>query len=130
MKKTNEAELVERFRKLEAELVEVLKIEGISFDDETKKQSVKSQLKAYIKKVEKARKVFDEYESVAKEIEKIAAAEGKKGSTSAEISEEVVNLREDEIVLGDEAYLDKLEIVDGKTVTVKKKKKTSGAKEF
>ena len=130
MKKTNEAELVERFRKLEAELVEVLKIEGISFDDETKKQSVKSQLKAYIKKVEKARKVFDEYESVAKEIEKIAAAEGKKGSTSAEISEEVVNLREDEIVLGDEAYLDKLELVDGKTVTVKKKKKTSGAKEF
>lgn len=129
MKKTNEAELVEKFRKLESELVEVLKIEGISFDDETKKQTVKSQLKAYIKKVEKARKVFDEYEKVAKEIEKIAAAEGSKGSTSAEISEEVVALREDEIEPADATYVDKIEVFDGKTKVVKKKKTTS-TKEF
>ena len=129
MKKTNEAELVEKFRKLESELVEVLKIEGISFDDETKKQTVKSQLKAYIKKVEKARKVFDEYEKVAKEIEKIAAAEGSKGSTSAEISEEVVALREDEIEPADATYVDKIEVLDGKTKVVKKKKTTS-TKEF
>ena len=124
MKKTNEAELVEKFRKLESELVEVLKIEGISFDDETKKQTVKSQLKAYI-----ARKVFDEYEKVAKEIEKIAAAEGSKGSTSAEISEEVVALREDEIEPADATYVDKIEVFDGKTKIVKKKKTTS-TKEF
>lgn len=129
MKKTNEVELVEKFRKLESELVEVLKIEGISFDDETKKQTVKSQLKAYIKKVEKARKVFDEYEKVAKEIEKIAAAEGSKGSTSAEISEEVVALREDEIEPADATYVDKTEVFDGKTKVVKKKKTTS-TKEF
>ncbi len=120
-----ETSLIERFKTLESELIEALKPEDISFDDDAKKQVVKSQLKGYIKKVEKARKLFDEYEQIAEEIEKMTHAD------AGDISAEVVGLREDVDPKEKEIYIQ--EIIaeqDGVKVAVKKKKKSSTMKEF
>lgn len=122
----NESALIEKFKKLESELVETLKVEDISFAEDAKKQVVKSQLKSYIKKVEKARKLFEEYERVALEIEKIAHADA-----GEQISSEVVNLREENNSVEKEVYVKEiLAEADGVKVVQKKKKKTSSTKEF
>lgn len=122
----NESALIEKFKKLESELVETLKVEDISFAEDAKKQVVKSQLKLYIKKVEKARKLFEEYERVALEIEKIAHADA-----GEQISSEVVNLREENNSVEKEVYVKEiLAEADGVKVVQKKKKKTSSTKEF
>lgn len=120
----NEISLVDRFKKLEEELVAVLKIEEPTFEDDTKKQVVKSQLKSYIKKVEKARQLFDEYETVAKEIEKLA----KKDKEA--VSAEIVALREDEDVKEKEVYVNEILAEKGIVKQVKKKKKTVASREF
>lgn len=117
--------LIEKFRELEEQLVEILKLEGVSFDENEKKQVVKSQLKNYIKKVEKAKALFEEYEAVAKQIEQLAV----KDKTS-EVSSEVVALREDEIEALKEEFVNETVVSDGEVKTVKKKKKISQAKEF
>ena len=121
-----ETALIDKFKKLEEELLEVLKLEDIAFDEETKKQTVKTQLKSYIKKVEKARKLFEEYEKTAKEIEGLAV------SDVDELNAKVVELRED--VLDEsvkEVFIDEILSQNGETKVVKKKvKKTPSSKEF
>ena len=120
----NEMSLVDRFKKLEEELVAVLKIEEPSFEEDTKKQVVKSQLKSYIKKVEKARELFDEYESVAKQIETLA----KKDKEA--VSAEIVALREEENKKEKEVYVDEILAEKGIVRQVKKKKKSVASREL
>lgn len=122
-----ETSLVEKFKKLEAELLQVLsESNGEKIDLEQNKTTVKSQLKAYVKKVAKASKLFDEYEKVADEIEKLTQSEAedakKEESTFADA---VVGLREAET-----EYADKVEVSKAGVVVKKVKKNKSTVKEF
>ena len=89
MKKNLES-LVEKFKKKEVELLEILNDKNVIFDETQEKSVVKKSLKDYIKKVNKAKKIFEEYEVLAKEIEDITGDEGE----SAELSKTVVEFRE------------------------------------
>ena len=90
--KKNLEKLVDRFKKVEEELVETLKESTINFDELDDKTSIKKAIKEYIKKVNKAKKLFDEYEVIAKEIEDANNDEGE----SAELSKAVLEIRDAE----------------------------------
>ena len=118
----DEKKLIEKFKKIEGELVELLKLEEIDFSDEAKRQTVKSKIKANIKKVEKAKKLFQEYEAVANLIEEI------NHSGEAEHAAEIVDLRKDDVDKKVE-FVDKV-IVEGGKVKTTKIKKTTKSREF
>lgn len=124
MTKANAKELVEKFKKIEDELIEILKIKPLEFSEDEKKQVVKSEIKKYIKKVEKARVLFDEYEGLAAEIEKLTS---KKDEEMLKNVEELASSREE---LHSDEYEDVQVVVDDKTVSVKKKKNKPATKEF
>lgn len=98
MAKKNNSELLIRFQKLEAELIEVLKIEPIEFDENTAKGTVKKEINGYIKKLKKAKAVFEEYEKVAEKIKKASESE-------QTLVQEVVELRAEP----DEKELEKIQ---------------------
>ena len=85
---------------------------------------VKKNLKDYIKKVNKAKKIFDEYETLAKEIEDITGDEGE----SAEFSKTVVEFRE-EIPLEEQALQELENEKDSKKKIKKSSKKSKEEKE-
>lgn len=85
-------ELLEKFKDLEKKLCECLKTTKIEEKEAKNELATKTEIKAYIKKVQRARKIFDEYELVAKEIENLSD----KKNTKLEISENIVNLRDAE----------------------------------
>jgi len=121
--------LVEKFKKIESELLAVLNETKTETDLSGTKQIVKSGLKQYVKKVQKARKLFDEYEAVAAEIEKIAHEEAEEISLkNKSIADEVVSLRETSEATAE--YVDKIEAAEGMVKVVKKKKNKSSAREF
>ncbi|MBQ4541313.1 MAG: hypothetical protein IJA23_00515 [Clostridia bacterium] len=113
--------LVEKFKKKELELLEILNEKNVIFDESQEKAVVKKSLKDYIKKVNKAKKIFDEYETLAKEIEDITGDEGE----SAELSKTVVEFRE-EIPLEEQA---EIEVEKEKQSSKKTKKVSKKAKE-
>ena len=113
--------LVEKFKKKEVELLEILNENNIIFDETQEKSVVKKNLKDYIKKVNKAKKIFEEYEVLAKEIEDITGDEGE----SAELSKTIVEFRE-EIPLEEQALQ---EIENEKEVKKKSKKFSKKSKE-
>ena len=138
MKKSSK-ELMTRFKELEKELLETLKIKPVNIDEKMSKTEMKKEISQYIKKVKSAKKIFDEYEKTAEKIEKLAASE------SEELAKDVVVLRkigdklqsEIDLVSVDEKvekrlkkssandeYKDELKTVDGKVVSVKTKKLT------
>lgn len=138
MKKSSK-ELMTRFKELEKELLETLKIKPVNIDEKMSKTEMKKEISQYIKKVKSAKKIFDEYEKTAEKIEKLAASE------SEELAKDVVDLRkigdklqsEIDLVSVDEKvekrlkkssandeYKDELKTVDGKVVSVKTKKLT------
>lgn len=124
MTKINAKELVEKFKKIEDELIEILKVKPLEFSQDEKKQVVKTEIKKYIKKVEKARALFDEYESLAVEIEKLTS---KKDEEMLKNIEELASSREE--MVSDE-YEDIQVVVEDKIVSVKKKKNKPSTKEF
>lgn len=69
--KKNIEKLIFDFRKVESELVAILSNKDVIFDLNESKPTVKKYLKDYIKKVNKAKKLFEQYESLAKKIENI-----------------------------------------------------------
>ena len=138
MKKISK-ELMTRFKELEKELLETLKIKPVNIDEKMSKTEMKKEISQYIKKVKSAKKIFDEYEKTAEKIEKLAASE------SEELAKDVVDLRkigdklqsEIDLVSVDEKvekrlkkssandeYKDELKTVDGMVVSVKTKKLT------
>ena len=123
MKKSLE-NLVEKFRKKEVELLEILNDKNVIFDESQEKSVVKKNLKDYIKKVNKAKKIFDEYETLAKEIEDITGDEGE----SAEFSKTVVEFRE-EIPLEEQALQELENEKDSKKKIKKSSKKSKEEKE-
>ena len=120
--KSKETDLVEKFKKLENELLELLKIDEVEFSEDDKKQVVKNRLKAYIKKVEKARQVFEEYESVAKQIELYMPKN--------DVADDVVALRENPKAEEIEKYIDETIVEQGQVKVIKKKQKNNKAREF
>ena len=74
--KKNLDSLVNKFKLIEKELIEILNEKPVDFESIENKTQVKKALKDYIKKVNKAKKLFAEYEKIAKEIEDISSDEG------------------------------------------------------
>lgn len=101
MAKKNNSELLSKFQKLEAELIEVLKIQPIEFDENTAKGTVKKEINDYIKKLKKAKAIFEEYEKVAEKIKKLSESE-------QTLVQEVVELRDEP----DEKELEKAKQAD------------------
>lgn len=91
MKNKENKEVLDKFKKLESELIELLAT-PIIFDDETKKEVVRKELKRYVTKINKLRETFDEYEKLAKKIEMII----RKDSDALDVSKEVVDWREED----------------------------------
>ena len=122
-----ETSLVEKFKKLEAELLQVLSESNVDdIDFEQNKTTLKTQLKAYVKKVAKASKLFEEYEKVADEIEKMTQSEAEDAKKeSSTFADAVVSLRETET-----EYVDKIEVSSEGVVSKKVKKNKSSVKEF
>ena len=138
MKKSSK-ELMTRFKELEKELLETLKIKPVNIDEKMSKTEMKKEISQYIKKVKSAKKIFDEYEKTAEKIEKLAASE------SEELAKDVVDLRKigdklqskiDSVSVNEKVekrlkkssandeYKDELKTVDGKVVSIKTKKLT------
>lgn len=122
--------LFDKFKKLEAELLQVLSESGTEqIDFEQTKAVVKSQLKAYVKKVEKAGKLFEEYEKLACEIEQLTQNEFSEASAEiGAVADAVVALRETKV--DENEYIDAIDASSGDVKVVKKKKNKSSVKEF
>ncbi len=142
--KNNGKELIKKFKSLETKLLDILKIEPIDVDENMSSSVTKKNISKYIKKVKEAKAVFDEYEMTAKEIEKIAEKDSEKNEW---VSKAVVDFREDNSAVKEsiaqgygfendvesledksksknktDEYENKNILVDGKVVSVKKKK--------
>ena len=105
MANKNNSELLSKFQKLEAELIEVLKIQPIEFDENTAKGTVKKEINGYIKKLKKAKAIFEEYEKVAEKIKKLSESE-------QTLVQEVVELRDEP----DEKELEKAKQADDESM--------------
>ena len=116
--------IVEKFKKKEAELLEILNEKNVIFDESQEKSVIKKSLKDYIKKINKAKKIFEEYESLAKEIEDITGDEGE----SAEFSKTIVEFRE-EIPLEEQVEIEVLKEKECLNKTKKLVKKPKEEKE-
>lgn len=115
-------ELLSKFKKIEGELVESLKLTNLEIS-ENENNLEKSEIEKYIKQVKKTRKLFDEYESIAAKIEKLASEKGQK----IENSEEIVNLRAPE---QQETIVMTEVLPDNKTKVTTKKKTKKSVREF
>ena len=126
-----ESGLIEKFKKLEVELLKVLsESNSDEINLEQNKSVVKSQLKTFAKNVDKARKLFDEYELIAQQIEDLTSKNtktSKQDSVKNSIADAIVNLRQS---TEKDEYVDKLEAVNGNIKVTKKKKNKSSAKEY
>lgn len=136
---SNKNNLIEKFKKLEDELISLLKIQPVEFDENSSKAAVKKEINGYIKKVKKAKAVFAEYELVAEEIKKASKKEDV-------LAEDVIELREEMEVSNDnsdkkskssktsksENEYEAVTLSDGKTVksVYKKKNEKRASKEF
>ena len=113
-----EVSLIDKFKKLEAEIIEILKENDIDFDDSLNGKEVKAKLKKYIANVKKMEKLFEEYEQIAEKIEKISGDVNDK----VVMNEAVVNLREEKEREQEEVVIENI----NNTVVVKHKKKVNG----
>ncbi len=86
--------LIDKFNELELKIIELLNTEE---DKKPEDFSTKKDIKDYIKKVNKARKLFDEYEDVAKKIEIIISDE----EDAATLSRVMLDY-EDRVLVGEE----------------------------
>lgn len=111
-----EVSLIDRFKKLEADIIAILKENEVDFDESLNEKEVKAKLKKYIANVRKMEKLFEEYEQIAEKIEKISGDVNDKEV----MNEAVVNLRED-----NEKEVVVVENVNNKVV-VKRKKSVNG----
>lgn len=117
MEKNKNDEPLKLFKETEEKLLSALKIEPIKLDESLSKSDTRKIINSYIKKVKKVKQIFEKYESIALQIEKLTGEKEKQ----KEITEAVVNLREEE----NENFEKVLEeiVVDEKKIIVSKKKK-------
>lgn len=60
--------LIKNFKKVESELLSLLNSKMTEFDETTQKSTVKRTIRTYIKKVDKAKMLLEQYELLAKRI--------------------------------------------------------------
>ena len=111
-----EVSLIDRFKKLEEDIIAILKENDVDFDESLNEKEVKAKLKKYIANVKKMEKLFEEYELIAEKIEKISGDVNDKSV----MNEAVVNLREDNIK--EEVVVENI----NNKVVIKRKKKVNG----
>lgn len=142
--KKKETSIIDRFKKLETELISLL-VEPFEFNDDGGDEEEKRRLKKYILRVKKAGEVFEKYEATAIEIEKALGAE----EEDLELSSTVVDMREnkDQKVMPTkeeyeklaaaktakrakasepkQEYVDEVQVEDGAPVLIRKRKRKS-----
>ena len=124
MEKVKGDELLKEFKDLENKLVEALKIEPIEISDEKSDIETKIAISAYIKKIKKVKKLFEKYESVARQIEKLSGDTKKQ----EEFTQAVVERREEE--QGDNVNnqdTEEITLNDKKVIVKKNKKRQSNS---
>lgn len=121
--------LIDKFNELELKIIELLNTEE---DKKPEDFSTKKDIKDYIKKVNKVRKLFDEYEEVAKKIEVMISDE----EDAATLSKVMLDY-EDRVLVGEETnelfqdeIADKKEEKSTKSNDKKIKKTNQSVKEF
>ena len=118
-------ESMEKFDKLEAEILKLVNLPEINLDESTKKQTLKANIKKHILAVEKAKVLFDEYEKLAVQIEEFDKP--KKSKTQNKDSESAT--KQDKKPAKDE-YKDEIIVTNGETKVVKKKNSKSSPKQM
>lgn len=124
MEKVKGDELLKEFKDLENKLVEALKIEPIEISDEKSDIETKIAISAYIKKIKKVKKLFEKYESVACQIEKLSGDTKKQ----EEFTQAVVEMREEEQVDNvNNQDTEEITLNDKKVIVKKNKKRQSNS---
>lgn len=124
MEKVKGDELLKEFKDLENKLVEALKIEPIEISDEKSDIETKIAISAYIKKIKKVKKLFEKYESVARQIEKLSGDTKKQ----EEFTQAVVEMREEEQVDNvNNQDTEEITLNDKKVIVKKNKKRQSNS---
>lgn len=118
-------DLIDRFKSIEKEIVVILNQQGLSFDETADKSTIKKTIKAYIKKVNKAQKLFDEYELIAKQIEDLANDEGE----SEALTKMVLDFKDAKLARSIDISKNEKDDSDGKKIDEKKLKSKSKTKE-
>lgn len=121
-----EEELVEKFRKLEDEIVDKLQSTKLEVDFNLDRKDVVKSLKNYVLKVKAVEKLFDEYEKTASKLEELTGEE----ESMQSVTTAVVELREDSDKLKDEIgilteTLNEVENINGNIIVKQKKKKSN-----
>lgn len=122
-----EEELIEKFKKLEDEIVDKLQNIKLDVDFNSDRKEVVKGLKNYISKVRDVERLFEEYEAVANQLEKLTIEDNKQAVANA-----IVDMREDSEELKSQIKklsqietFDEIANVNGNVVVKKKKKKTN-----
>lgn len=125
MEKNKNDELLKLFKETEEKLLSALKIEPIKLDESLSKADTRKIINSYIKKVKKVKQIFEKYESIALEIEKLTGEKEKQ----KEITEAVVNLREEENEKIENS-VEEVVVGEKKVVITKKKKQQNKSREL
>lgn len=122
-----EEELIEKFKKLEDEIVDKLQNIKLDVDFSLDRKEVIKGLKNYVLKVRDVERLFEEYEAVANQLEKLTVEDNKQAVANA-----IVDMREDSEELKSQIKklsrietIDEIENINGNIIVKKKKKKTN-----
>lgn len=118
-------ELIDKFDKLEAEILKLVNLPEINLDESIKKQTLKANIKKHILAVEKAKVLFEEYEKLALQIEEFDKPKKSKEQKESSQSE----VKSDKKTAKDE-YKDEIIVTNGETKVVKKKNSKSSTKQM
>ena len=118
-------DLIEKFDKLEAEILKLVRLPEINLDESTKKQTLKANIKKHILAVEKAKVLFEEYEKLALQIEEFDKPKKEKTNKAETKTEdkEIKKAAKDE-------YKDEVVVTNGEVKVVKKKNTKSSSKQM
>ena len=108
--------LVDKFVDLEQQIIDSLMEAELSVDFSADRKTVMSQLKAYIMRVKKVDKLFEEYENIAKKI----GGSTNEDEKNHDLTCAVVDLREDS-----EEVRNEIESINGEVKVKKVKKKNN-----
>ena len=117
-------DLIARFDKLEAEILKILSLPEINLDDSAKRQTIKASIKKHILAVNKAKELFEEYESLALQIEEFDKP--KKNQVKAKLTIE----EKKETKQTKDEYKDEIVVTKGEAKVVKTKKTKSSPKQM
>ncbi len=118
-------DLIDRFEKLEAEILKLVNLPAINLEESSKRQTIKASIKKHILAVEKAKVLFDEYEKLAIQIEEFDKP--KKTKTA---KEDVKTDTKTDKTSKNDGYKDEIIVTNGETKVVKKKNTKSSSKQM